>query len=620
MKPFFNIYSLCTLLLMLLFSCTREDVNVAALTQFSPSVVSVNPNGQVRVGTDFDITVVLADGSNSPLSSASLSLTDASGSSLASTNVTFSSTTMDSVSIPGSDFNAATLDTGAYTISLIAVDTDGQRTERDFPLLVSTQLFAANHAEMFIAGEFNGWGFDVMNLVGNNTWEIKNVNLMGGGWKFKNCEDWCDEDWGDADCNGKMESNYGPGGNGNTECGSNGPVNVRFNDQTLTYSVVPAVTFAQNVSGLFLLGSFNEFFGNEYQFNLLDDNTWILDEVQLAPGDNFRFAEMPDFMGQNFGDPDGDGIAEAFAGNATFPDSLDEAFYSVTFNDATLAYSFEFLRFPSLGIIGSATPTGWDSDTDLTDNGDGTFSIDNFELTDGEVKFRANDGWDQNWGGEEFPSGSAIFNGPNIIVTAGVYDITFDRNNLTYRFEEDMGFTNIGIIGDATPGGWDADTDMTRNDDGTFSIIIGLIDGAAKFRADDDWAVNWGTTDFPSGTGTQDGDNIPVSAGIYEVTFNPETGDYSFTPLSIGIIGSATPTGWDSDTDMAATGTAGEVSIAITLIDGEVKFRANDDWPINWGGTDFPSGAAIFNGGNIPTTAGDYTVKLNVNTLTYSFE
>ena len=56
--------------------------------------------------------------------------------------------------------------------------------------------------------------------------------------------------------------------------------------------------------------------------------------------------------------------------------------------------------------------------------------------------------------------------------------------------------TSVGIIGPSTPGGWDADTDMvqdTANAD-LWSLTITLLDGEAKFRADDDWTVNWGET------------------------------------------------------------------------------------------------------------------------------
>ena len=90
----------------------------------------------------------------------------------------------------------------------------------------------------------------------------------------------------------------------------------------------------------------------------------------------------------------------------------------------------------------------------------------------------------------------------------------------------------IGIIGDATPRGWSDDTDMTVSSENPYvwNTTIELGAAFAKFRQDNDWAINWGAEGFPSGTGTQDGPNIPISeAGTYQVTFNTCSGAYTFT-------------------------------------------------------------------------------------------
>ncbi len=39
-----------------------------------------------------------------------------------------------------------------------------------------------------------------------------------------------------------------------------------------------------------------------------------------------------------------------------------------------------------------------------------------------------------------------------------------------------------------------------------------------------------------------------------------------------------------------------------------------------WGGTTFPSGTAVENGGDIPLTSGYYNITFNKNTLAYSFQ
>lgn len=45
------------------------------------------------------------------------------------------------------------------------------------------------------------------------------------------------------------------------------------------------------------------------------------------------------------------------------------------------------------------------------------------------------------------------------------------------------------------------------------------------------WAINWGKDVFPYGKGEQNGPNIPVTAGTYNVFFNDILGTYNFIPV-----------------------------------------------------------------------------------------
>ena len=132
---------------------------------------------------------------------------------------------------------------------------------------------------------------------------------------------------------------------------------------------------------------------------------------------------------------------------AAFPVDAD-GYYSFTMNIDEMTYSFEeydasgAATYETIGVLGGATAglhetgdDGWGSDVDFTQSefDPHIWYINNIELNDGEIKFRANDAWDDSWGAATFPSGQGSNNNdPNIPVTGGVYDVWF--NDLTGRY------------------------------------------------------------------------------------------------------------------------------------------------------------------------------------------
>ena len=88
-------------------------------------------------------------------------------------------------------------------------------------------------------------------------------------------------------------------------------------------------------------------------------------------------------------------------------------------NLATMTYTLTPIA--SIGVIGPAQEGGWDSDTDMTYNKEtGAWEI-TIDLKADEIKFRANDGWDINWGGK---TDNLTEGGANIkIAEAGTYFI-----------------------------------------------------------------------------------------------------------------------------------------------------------------------------------------------------
>lgn len=108
--------------------------------------------------------------------------------------------------------------------------------------------------------------------------------------------------------------------------------------------------------------------------------------------------------------------------------------------------------------------------------------------------------------------------------TPGLKKITVDLNNNTYKI---AAADSWGIIGDATPGGWENDTDMKFINDGKelWKLTTNLKAGQYKFRMNDAWDVNIGTKD---GKVVDGGDNFELSAaGNYTISLNPVEKTYT---------------------------------------------------------------------------------------------
>ncbi|MCL3779881.1 SusF/SusE family outer membrane protein [Prolixibacteraceae bacterium JC049] len=121
--------------------------------------------------------------------------------------------------------------------------------------------------------------------------------------------------------------------------------------------------------------------------------------------------------------------------------------------------------------------------------------------------------------------GTLAANGSGIVPEAdGWHILTANISALTYKTEAYM----IGLVGSATPNGWDApDSKMDYHAaSGTWRITIDLVVGHMKFRRNDSWAWNMGfvegETPGMSGNLQQGGvgNDIPINeAGNYTVIF-----------------------------------------------------------------------------------------------------
>jgi len=252
-----------------------------------------------------------------------------------------------------------------------------------------------------------------------------------------------------------------------------------------------------------------------------------------------------------------------------------------------------------------------------------SYFIPNLVITNGFVKFRKDASWLYNWGGSTFPSGTSYQNGPDIPTIAGTYDVTFNISNGTYTFITSANFPSIGIWGpavDSQNGFAGQDVDMTTTD-GIHYTLSGFYfsSGQAYFRQDNATNFVWGSTSYPTGTAVQNGPSIFIPGGEHFVTFNRITHEYSFNFPSVGILGTAIG-GFDVDDTDLWTNDGFTYQLDLHLNIGELKFRKDNSWTINWGSDAFPSGTGIQNGVNIPIGIdGDYNVAFDRLSGQYTF-
>lgn len=176
--------------------------------------------------------------------------------------------------------------------------------------------------------------------------------------------------------------------------------------------------------------------------------------------------------------------------------------------------------------------------------------------------------------------------------------------------------------------GWDPgnhDTEIfSKTGDSKYSgyVYFGTDNTEFKYTKGTSWDVNWGD-DGADGTLDPGGANIltNTTAGMFYLQVDLNALTHSLQKRDWGLIGSATPTGWDSDTNMTWDDGKKALTITMDLVAGDIKFRANDDWAVNLGDNDADSSLEQ-DGSNIAIAeAGNYTIDLIITResgLTYT--
>jgi hypothetical protein len=250
-----------------------------------------------------------------------------------------------------------------------------------------------------------------------------------------------------------------------------------------------------------------------------------------------------------------------------------DGLYKVIFDNTTK--EIILYRIQKANIIGGAASFGWSNDVkgDMTPVGTvsatgATFKVTGVDMKSGEYKVRFNCRWQidrrtdpskpyslangygafTNFGGSS--AANLATGGANLKVAFGndgKYDFTLTWNSVDgFKLTPDNKVPVLpkaantyawGIIGDGTPTGWDADTDLALQAGATTSTAtyeiasIALTAGKEfKFRANDNWDINIGPKSGTVGTVTGGsnfdgtGDNWKITnGGNYKVTITTTT-------------------------------------------------------------------------------------------------
>lgn len=189
-----------------------------------------------------------------------------------------------------------------------------------------------------------------------------------------------------------------------------------------------AYTWILAIPNLYTPGGANGW--NQSASDLLYTSNYVDYEGFIHASGEFKFTSAPDWNHTNYGYAS-DGKLSTDGGAGNIPVAADGLYYAKA-NISALTYSLSPV-ITTIGVIGDATPNGWDASTPLTPSEDFLTWTGTVTMKGGEFKFRANDSWDVvNLGGStEFLSTDG--GAPNIPSPGeGTYDITLNLGSYPY--------------------------------------------------------------------------------------------------------------------------------------------------------------------------------------------
>lgn len=308
----------------------------------------------------------------------------------------------------------------------VSITTKGETTGKFTPT-ATPQLDEKGY---YMLGQVNGNEWDAkspvwMNKISDGVYQLKVTTTADKNWfKFYAGSKFVSDDWTSIDA-------------GALGCKENGSEDafgyILYNGDSWGKLQTPVIPGAGTWIVTLDMNNLTYTVGKPVLYMAGDANGWShIDYLSGEDGVNytgfmylnqngFKFCSQQNWDGTNYGG--------AFFGQESDNIIMDETegYYKVDVDLSTKKYTLTPIT--TIGIIGDATVNGWSDDIDMNyvpynkETKEGRYwEVKDITLKTGVIKFRANDGWDINWGGE-LDNLTSKGNPANIAVEEGKYDI-----------------------------------------------------------------------------------------------------------------------------------------------------------------------------------------------------
>jgi len=489
-------------------------------------------------------------------------------------------------------------DSGARTLSAFSkqihpVD-DAVSAALEGNCALPPQNFSSNYPSVFLRGTNNAWGSSLMNLVGNNIWEINASFAAQGRFKFDVYANWT-LNFGDNTRDGIADQ-----GGSDILISNAGQYRIRFNEITRVYSFTPVtanqppqanagpdMTISVGQVAQFDGAASTDADGSIVSYNWSNGLSGVNPTLIYNTVGTFNVTLT---VTDNMGAVATDTLVVTVTAPVNKPPLANAGADITVAVGATAQFDASASNDPDGTITGYSWSNGLNGvRPTLTYTLAGTYIV-TLTVTDN--------------------SGATATDTLNVIVQPASNFISTYSTMYLRGTNNGWGTTAMQLVGNYT---WEATATFAAN-------------GRFKFDVNANWNQGFGDNNR-DGIAEQNGSDITVAqAGTYRITFNDQTRVYKAELVSGGFGSNfsqlylrGTHNAWSTSSMLLVANNLWEITVTFSGSNNAFKFDVTGNWSQNYGDNN-NDGIAEQNGSNIiiNTGEGTYRVRFNDQTRSYS--